>query len=458
MTEATAPLTARLAELISDDDARSEQWLDLGERAFADTIGVLIAGSREASVRMVAELSADHGQVLSLATGSAMTARSAALVDGTSAHALDYDDVDDAIIAHVGAVLVPALMAAAQTQDSFGVDLLDAFRVGVIAGRIIGAALDVATHYRAGWHSTGTIGTVAAAAATSRLLRLADQQARCALGIAGSLASGSRQNFGTMTKPLHVGAAASNGLSATLLAARGFTADTEQLDGPLGFLALHRHRDKSTGIALGDVEAPIGLNVKLLPCCYATHEAAEAATAIADTIGDEERVEAVEVVVQPEGLTPLVHHRPQTGTEAKFCMEYVVAAALLDRGVTFASFTDERVQRADVQRLLTKVSPRMSASPPVGPDEWTGRFAVVTVRFDHGSRRSMRVDRPIGHVSRPLPEDQLRAKFADCVRGASPEAISAAYHAVRNLREQPSANAVVRTTVALHSAGLRTVM
>jgi 2-methylcitrate dehydratase PrpD len=452
--EHTSSLTSQLAQLVTGslDQRYADRWLDIAERAFVDTVGVLVAGSREPAVRLVAELVDEHdGRVACLSTGTRMSARSAALVDGTSAHALDYDDVDDALVAHVSAVLVPALLAAGQQKHATGADLLDAFRVGVEAARAVGLELGIPSHYQAGWHSTGTVGTIGAAAAVSRLLRLDESGARCALGIAGSLAGGSRQNFGTMTKALHVGEAASNGLSAAYLAVRGFTADPDQLDGPLGFLALHRGTEPAPAV-LGvpaATEEPLGLNVKMLPCCYATHEAAEAAVEVAARIGTEAKVQSVEVAVHPGGLSPLIHNRPADGIQAKFSMEYVVAAALLDGRITFASFDDDRVRSRDVQDLLDAVTITTTDLPPAGPAKWDGRFAVVTARASNGASYTARVDRAAGHVSRPLSELQLRAKFDDCVLRTSTRATEAAYSALRHLRHRPSATQVADAVVGL---------
>ena len=180
-------LTGRLVQLVTGSGPEpSDRWFDLAERAFVDTVGVLVLGSREPAVRMVAELVDEKdGRVMCLATGTGMSARSAALVDGTSAHALDYDDVDDALVAHISAVLVPALLAAGQKRNAKGRDLVDAFRVGLEASRAVGLALGIPAHYQAGWHSSGTVGTIGAAAAVARLLRLAEPEARCALGVAG---------------------------------------------------------------------------------------------------------------------------------------------------------------------------------------------------------------------------------------------------------------------------------
>lgn len=445
------PVTARVVALVQGADAGTDdRWRDLGERAFVDTVGVLLAGARDPAVAVVATtIDETGGPVRSLARGDPVSARSAALLDGTAAHALDYDDVDDAIIGHPSAVLVPALLAAGQLHDASGEDLLAGFRVGIETGRTLAAALGIRGHYELGWHSTGTIGTVTAAAAVARVAGLDDGALRRALGVAGSLAAGSRQNFGTMTKPLHAGAAASNGLLAARLGAGGFTAAPDQLDGPMGFRALHA---VPGAVAAGYTPTPrgaepAGLNVKLYPCCYYVHSAAEAAIGLASEL-DPADVEGVRVVVQPGGLAPLIHHRPVDGTQAKFSMEYVVAACLTDGALTFASFSAQNVARQDVRGLLQRVEVAEAGSAPVGP-AGEGPFAVVAVRLRDGRETSARVDQPAAHASRPATEDQLRAKFEDCVRDADPDAAARVRATLRNLRDRPSVREVVAEVIAL---------
>ncbi|MDN5913549.1 MAG: MmgE/PrpD family protein [Pseudonocardia sp.] len=435
-------LTQSLVDLVCRGAPPADAWLHLGERAAVDTVGVLLTGAADPAVEIVAgTLDEEGGPVRSLSTGRMLAARSAALVDGTAAHALDFDDVDDALIAHPSAVLVPALLAAGQNPDVTGAAILDAYALGLLAGRIVAGALGVTGHYALGWHSTGTIGTVAATAAIARLQQLDDDAVRRALGVAGSLAAGSRQNFGTMTKPLHAGTAAAHGILAARLAAGGFTSDPQQMDGPLGFLALHS--DGPSGVT-ADPELPIAVNVKLFPCCYATHSAAEAALALSREVDDPRALTEIEVAVPGGGLAPLVHHRPVTGAQAKFSMEYVVAEALLRGRLGLASFAEDRVGARDVQDLLPQVRAREEPGADVAA---VGSFARVTARDADGREHVAAVDRPLGHASRPVDEAALEAKFADCAPAADPRL----FHDLRRLRDRPSV-AELASRIALAAA------
>jgi 2-methylcitrate dehydratase PrpD len=464
-------LTARLAETIADDDAPlSGAWRDLVERAFVDTVGVLLAGRTQPAVRTLASAVLEEGDAggpaRSIALGRRMAARSAAFLDGTSAHALDYDDVDDALLGHPSAVLVPTLLALGDACGSSGEELLDAYRRGLETNRAVAGAIGIERHYRAGWHATSTIGTLGAAAAASRLLGLGADETRHCLGLAATMAGGSRQNFGTMTKPLHAGLAAEWGILAAQLAGRGFTADPDQLEGPMGFLAIFGappppgsaptpplEASAFSGPQPGTIpgsgpEQPAGLNVKLHPCCYATHAAIDATLEITASLPPTAEILAIDVVMPPGGLAPLIHHRPTDGTQAKFSLEYAVAVALLDGAVTLASFDDARAGREDVQEGLRDVRIASAATPPTGPSAWEEPFAaVVTCWMTDGTSSTVRVDKPAGHATRPVSETELRAKFTDCLASVGIDDFERRYDALRNLRHQSSVRRVLDVVI-----------
>jgi 2-methylcitrate dehydratase PrpD len=377
-----------------------------------------------------------------------MSARSAALIDGTAAHALDYDDVDDALFGHPSAVLVPTLLVLGDACGSSGEELLVAYQCGLLVCRRLAAALGIEDHYRSGWHATSTVGTLGAAAAAARLLGLSADAARHALGMAASMSGGSRQNFGTMTKPLHVGLAAEHGILAASLAGRGFTADPDQLEGPMGFLALFGDGARPVEPADEGAGDPAGLNVKLYPCCYATHAAVDAALELRDALtaagASVDDVAGMDVAVPPGGLAPLIHHRPTDGLQAKFSLEYAVSVAMLDNEVILASFEDGRARRADVQGMLRRVTVAETATPPSGLPAWDETFAaVVTLRLADGRTLAARVDQPAGHATRPVSDDQLRAKFSDCLKSGGIGSVDERYAVLRALRHQPSARDVL---------------
>ena len=218
-------------------------------------------------------------------TPNRLAAPWAALVNGTAAHALDYDDVLEISNAHVSAVLVPALLALGEERGADGAACVDAFIVGVEVMARLGEALNM-THYFKGWHTTSTLGAPAAAAACARLLRLDAAKATAALSLATSFASGAKRQFGTMTKPLHAGLAAKNGITAAVLAESGVTAATDAYEGERGFVALFAGVPcERLEAAVADFDGPPaierhGLWQKYYPCCASAHRPLDALLAL----------------------------------------------------------------------------------------------------------------------------------------------------------------------------------
>lgn len=414
--------------------------------AVLDTIAVILAGSREPVSRIVADAVAEDGahpvaDCLGIRLRTSM--EGAALVNGVSGHALDYDDVSRSAIGHPSVVIVPAAFAAAQATGATGRAFLDAYVVGVEVMAKLGQAMGQA-HYQAGWHITSTVGTLAAAMAAGRLFGLDEDRLGHALAIAVSQAGGSRQNFGTMTKPFHPGHAARCGIHAARLAGKGLTGDAAILEAPLGFFSLFGLGEAHAGRlaeALGrpfELDSP-GLSVKRYPCCYATHRAADATLELItkhDVMPAE--VAGVEVTVPPGGLAPLIRDTPRTGLEGKFSMAYVVAAAILDRGLSLDTFTDAQVGREEARALLRIVRVREDAAIRVTGNAIEEGYVLVQVRLGNGRALECRIAYPRGSPERPLTHTELLDKFRDCARRALPpeqiERAAAALDAIETAR------------------------
>ncbi|MGQ9572038.1 MAG: MmgE/PrpD family protein [Dehalococcoidia bacterium] len=418
-------VTERLASFVVDANYESMpvEAAVAARRAILDTLAVAIAGCREEASRIITTYVRElggNGDAGVVGSGFRAAASEAALANGTFAHALDYDDVSPSMRGHPSAPLLPAVLALGEKTGASGREVIAAFVLGFEVQCKLGAAMGV-SHYDHGWHPTATLGSLGAAAASAKVLGLDSGATRAALGIATSLAGGSRQNFGTMTKALHAGVAARNGVLAATLAQKGFTADLDIIEGPYGFLRLFADADDYEAAkvvaSLGepfDIVRP-GVAVKLYPCCYATHRALDAVLVLRQGYGlDAGRVRKVEVRVSRGTAMPLIHHRPQTGLEAKFSMEYCLAAALLDGTLNLRSFTDEAVQRPEAQELLWRVETMEEGEECEAP---IGGTASVTISLDDGSQYSERVDIPRGDPRAPLTWDQLAAKYRDCAAG-----------------------------------------
>lgn len=427
-TEAPAGgITAALARYAVTADLASvrAEAVQLARRTLTDTVAVALAGGGDEAVRIVRETmtGTGAGPATVLADGSRAAAPDAALLNATAAHALDYDDVVDHIYGHPSVVLWPAVLAAAESAGATSRQLAGSYLVGFDIEMALAHGFALREHYGRGWHSTATLGVVAAAAAVSRLLGSGVETTARALGIAATMAGGSRQNFGSMTKPLHAGLAARDGVLAASLAARGFTADASQLEGPLGYFALFGDTTRTDAVADALRQPPgegvlrYGVNVKKYPACYNTQRTIDAALALAArTRLRPDEIERVVLTVEPGGFDPLIHHRPTTALQGKFSGEYVIAAALLDGRIALSTFTDAAVCRPEARTLIERIEVVESATPPSGPAAWDQAYAVIRAELADGSSHVERVDVPHGDHRAPLEDAELSAKLLDCIR------------------------------------------
>ncbi|HLL20046.1 MAG TPA: MmgE/PrpD family protein, partial [Rubrivivax sp.] len=221
------------------DTPWSDAALATGRSCLRDVVGCMVAGAQDEATRAVAAplLPQASGPCTVVGRGTGLPAPWAALINGTAAHALDFDDNYAPGMAHASAVLLPAILAAGEQHGASGGALLDAFLAGLELMAGVGFAMNP-IHRTRGWHATSTVGAVAAAGAVARILQLDAGRSAHALAIATSLAGGSMQQFGTMTKPLHAGLAAQAGVLAAYWAQAGLTASPNALDGPYGLQRL----------------------------------------------------------------------------------------------------------------------------------------------------------------------------------------------------------------------------
>ena len=414
-------------------DQIPEEALSWAKDAILDCTGVALAGTQEEAGRIIANYVKEAGgspEASVFAADFKTSATNAALANGTMAHALDYDDyVLPNWTGHPTAPILPAIFALGQRQRISGKEILLAYIVGFEVGGKIGAGLGRA-HYELGWHPTAPLGTMGAAAACCSILKLDLTTTRIALGIAGSEASGVRQNFGTMTKPLHAGLAARNGVMAALLAERGFTADGNVVEGEFGFGRVFTaggtldpgKMSKDLGESFLIVKH--GVSIKPYPCCAEAHRCLDA---ILYLIGEHDiRAEDIESVeCRTSSMVPqiMIRHRPKTQEEAKFSMEYCMAVALLDRKAGLQQFTTERVIESKVQDLLARVR-------YVHPPEASGYLGMerypeqVILRLNNGAEYSREVLESKGRPGNRLTHAELVAKYRGCAaRAISPERI-----------------------------------
>jgi len=415
--------TSHLAEFVTKsrwEDCPAEA-VEAARRAILDCLGVMLAGSVEPAARLVTDVArAEGGSPLATVVGTPLRTGAvwAALANGTAAHALDFDDTNFAMMGHPSAPVLAAALAAGELPLADGRALVHAFLLGFEVETTMAAVMNP-PHYEKGFHATGTLGTMGAAAAAGRLLGLDPGQTRAALALAASQASGLKENFGTMTKPFHAGHAARSGVLAALLAREGFTASEQAIEGPQGYFAV-LGAGKREEQHLESLGAPwkiltSGVAVKPYPSCACTHSIIENALELQRTHRiTPEQIAEVTVGVHAAVPRILIHSRPRSGLEAKFSGEFSAAAALCEGRVGMATFRDDKTDDPAIAKLMRRV--RLVVDPEIPGDMERHMWTRVTVRFQDGREVSI-APRPVpGHPELPLSKDQLREKFMDCAR------------------------------------------
>ena len=388
-----------------------------------DTLGVLIAGSKEGVAEIIKGyiLSLGCGQESTLITQGIKTSASyAAFGNGVMGHVLDFDDYEVPSMAHPSVTVLPAVLAMGEKVRASGKACLESYLVGMEVISKVGRGI-APDHYDKGWHSTGTLGTLGSASASSKLLNLDVERMRMALGIAASMASGLRANFGTMTKSFHAGHAARNGVEAASLASRGFTATQEVLESDLGFCNLFTEGKKydlqKIVEGLGDPFSILypGVGKKPYPSCAATHSFLDGILGLIEQHDIKaEDVDSVECGIFYRLPKMLIHSNPQTGLEGKFSLEFCIALAIQERKVTLGHFTDSKVKEPGIQRLIKKIKKEVT-------DEAGGKgtdlpTAIITVHMKNGATYPCRVKTRKGSPKSPLSAEEVMNKFMECAQ------------------------------------------
>lgn len=397
----------------------SDQTVESAARAFVDTYAVAIAGGGHEirnSVDAVLERMGSDGSALDWVTGRRLRPDDAAFSNGVSGHVLDFDDVTSPLRGHPSIAMVPALVALSEDIGATGEQFSQAYEVGFeVICKLAKTAIE--SHYVMGWHSTSTMGMIGASVACAALLGLDGDRIVDTIGIAVAQAAGTRQNFGSFAKSFQAGNAGAAAIRAARFAEAGMSASASALDGDLGgFIGLYTnatteqlHEQLATLGADGGELATSGLEVKKYPLCYATHRALDGILDIQqETMLALEDVERVEIRTNRGGLVPLIHDRPQTALEAKFSMQFAVAAVLSTGSVRLSTFRDEFVTSPDVQAFLPKVT-AVEADGPMFP-----RWTEIDIHRKDGSTIAKRVELLRGSAVVPLTTEELIEKVEDC--------------------------------------------
>ncbi len=415
----------KLAEFVvkTNFEALPPEAVTVAKKALLDTLGVALAGSIEPASKIITGFVKKLGDRPScgiIAGKARASSLNAALANGVISHVLDYDDTGAGAQGHPSVPLFSTVLALGEELGCSGKEILTAYVLGVEVWSKVATQMPM-LHMK-GWHPTAVFGTLGAGMAAAKLLKLNVEQTMMALGLAGSQAAGVVQNFGTFTKSFHVGNAARSGILAALLVKDGYTATQDILEGHVGFPVAFFGGQKVNvaGMAenLGHPYAVVspGVNVKKFPACYATHRAIDATLHLAKKNNlKPEEVAEVDVQVPPRTVKILFYDKPTTALEAKFSMNFTLAAALVDRKMGLSQVTDAKTKDPLIQDLERRV--KMRVYPDATADEnGDNRPDVVTVKMKNGKEYSHGVLRAKGHADVPLTWDELLEKYRDCAR------------------------------------------
>lgn len=405
------------------DPARiSAHGLHVAKVGITDTVGVTLAGLPEACVQILLKTPgvADAiGPALMFGTSQRTSALDATLINGTASHALDFDDFSSTMGGHQSVPLMAPLFALADERNLTGRHIIDAYVVGLEIEHRFARAVHP-HHYDKGWHPTSTLGIFGTVSACAYAMNLGIEKITIAMAIATSMASGLKVNFGTMTKPLHVGHSARSGLLACYLAEGGFEANPSAMEHHQGFLNVFNGEGLFNPTPLTekwsdplDIELPT-LSLKQFACCGSMHQAIFAMLELAkDEDIDPGRVTSIDIGLHARRLRHTNNPFPESVLQAKFSVQYTVARALNDRVVLLKDFEGEAFFDPDIKRLLDITTAHPLPEDGLGP---TGQWdASVSVTLNDGKVLRRDVMDMVGRSGdNAMSRDELREKFMDC--------------------------------------------
>jgi len=384
-----------------------------------DWIGVTLGGLSHPSISILIETIEElkgekQATIIGMPIKTSML--NAALVNGAMSHVLDFDDTHLGALMHPSAPLIPALLAYGEWKEVNGKDFLLAFLLGFEIETRISMAMG-ASHYGAGWHSTATMGRFGAAAGVAKMAGLNRTEMGCALGLAGTQASGIRRVFGTMAKSFHPGKAAADGLLSVLLAQKGYTSPTNILEGEKGLGSLlSSDFNPQRGLeGLGKSYTIMGVSFKPYASCLLTHPIIDGVIHLRNQYQlKQEEVEAIQCGVAKFCFDAACQEDPQTGLEAKFSTYYCVALALIEGRAGEDLFRDENTLDPAIRGLMKKV--HVEEKPGL-----SDREAELTIQLRNGKSLTHRVYFPLGDPENPLTDQQLEEKTRNLLAPVFPK-------------------------------------
>ncbi|WP_172378405.1 MmgE/PrpD family protein [Vibrio sp. Vb339] len=408
--------------------------MEVGIRCLIDGLGLYVAGSDHETAQIQAELVAETGGVedalLIGSQGIKVPAPLAARVLGTAGHAHDWDDSQvskdpDHVYGLLTHPTIPPLTASLTVAQKLGGVSGEQFMLAFLTGFEVESKISewmFSQHYKRGFHSSGTVGTFGAFASAAKLLGLKGEQLRSGLGMAASFASGIRCNFGTMTKPLHVGRAAENGINAALMAAKGYSADKAALDGPWGFFAVQGGGVTQSKIESENFGKPWsiiepGVSIKPYPCGVLTHPTIDLMVKLVkENKVQSENIEQVIVRAGSNILNPIRYPIASNHLEAKFSLPAVLAMVAINGKAGKVEFEDEFVQGEAMQQMQHQIKTQFDADiEALGFDKMR---SSIEIQLKDGTSVSGDADeRYRGGPENPLTNTEVETKARGCCEG-----------------------------------------
>jgi 2-methylcitrate dehydratase PrpD len=408
----------------------SEDVKQSAKRCILDTIGVALAGSMTDVSNIIREYVLHEscvGKSLIWGTGVRTSPGLAALANGTMVHALDFDETNYSSIAHPSAVVLPAVLAAAEALNCNGKDFLSSFIVGYEVTCKLGRAVNPKA-YEKGWWTTSALGTIGAAAAVGRLLGLNQEQTEWALGLAIGQASGVRANNGTLAKPFQAGRAAQSGVLSAELARKGLTASSIAFEKPAGFFDVCVDGDYyDVAELLGrpfDLVNP-GVAFKQYPSCSASHAAVDALLGMVSEY-DLSWTDVISVTCEVTPLVgiSLVYDSPTMPDEARFSMPFCIAAAIKEKQLLPYCFAQDYLKDSVIIELMKKVTMKVVPNCSIGEKGFSleGPEASRVIIETRGKKLlSKTVQHAKGGTQNPLSLDEIYDKFCRCTESIIPD-------------------------------------
>jgi len=409
-----------------------EDVIELGKKSILDGLGLALAGSRAQTGTICGQylehLGICDGKATLIGSSRKASPRFAAFVNGVSIHADDFDDTQLSaakdrvygLLVHPTVPVLPAVLALAEGRTISGKEFMLAYHLGVEVACKIAEAISP-RHYQDGFHSTGTCGPLGSAAACAKVFQFGPVKILNTLGLAASQSGGLRENFGTMAKPFQAGHAAESGLLSAELVSLGWTAAEQILEAERGFF--HAFGGSfDPGAIMNRLGKPWtfaspGISLKPYPSGSLTHPAMTELARLIDVHKlQPSQVQKLDVGANHQMTTTLLHHRPKTGLQAKFSMEFCMAILLLRGKAGLSEFSDHVVQGADVQEMIDRVN--FYVDPEAESAGYDKMTSLLKIHLNDGRVITSRADFAKGSPTNPMSFEEVAAKLRECAEFA----------------------------------------